>query len=1337
MESPELVAAACSRLQSRTRQMLTAGTSDRAAAADADCNVEKEEDEQRDDVWVGDLGDWVEETHASGQRQSNPVLWREQRDSGALQAILEEAADHLNAERRMDSLRTRASGQLETEAAQQRAIATRLRSEYLACRSLRSALSNVEQTATASRAALQAKTLDVGEQQMGLARELDMAKRTEMELRNALGGEREEGWRGTTAVGRSVWMRCDEAQTPPPPVGTLRDLCPKLALEVGTPETAASSDKVSALVLPGSWEHAAEEQKRLEQKCHANAEEIMELRKALALERTEGLETSQHLMVLSEKSTRSHLATQLALECAPLALSPQIASPQGCSSSLSSAASSAAPLAEADLTGRLQELEAQRRFVEDEVAYTRSQVAEQHRLATAWFEEKRRALRRRADLQRDLVARTADLQSMRQAVQQAAEAERQARKEVGTGVAPSLGLLAELRSSRAVLHTTTEEVAALRKELHAAADQQGVDLEAVRLQHEFDAKMDARTDTVAEPCGSAFKVVVENDLWERRKMPALRDVVGPDAPFADVMAVVARAASRGVVALAALYGLLVGLRLLASALALLSALAVRSAAVPQLAAPGTNAVVAAAAGAILAAALQSSARSVAAIATAASAGVLPMAVAVPMVLGVNVGASMTCALATTLHVRKGDEYRRSFACAASIAGFNALTLAVVLPIEAASGVVQSMSVALASLLDGDSVGASTTNHAAWELLGAAVTPVTSFIVQTNDVAIHSALGGSSQPLPLLLHSRTNGVHMFADTPLSDGVAGVLLLVVALTLVILVLEVFKAQLREICRGGCSHILQEILNLRRARCSYFFDWILLAVGAIATVVLHSFGAASTTLTLFAGLGLVSLERSVVLVAGLNVGAPCFMAAAFSPTDATVSVGLQLAFSHLLFNVVGVLVWFVLPVARRVPLALAKVFGEVVAFRPWLGLVFIIYVFLLLPCVILVVSFNGYGQTVAWITFLGLSVLLCLAVYALRRGQPLQEDAEDKRTKAEEIAALTSSSSPPGMSWPSGFVAWSFGWIALLALALAVPNAQWASLRYASFDRRASIGIGPWQACSEAFATRDVAWARAPPPHASCLAASARGGGGACAEVLAHACESFGGDGSGQSRSAVAALYQDAWLNCSWTCSPDAWKDSCASFERCHNGHGELCSTVAAAASFGRGQGVAVKYAPRSASSRYAWVWQAGPRCRQNACGSSTSLQAAGYAAATAASLLAFGEVLLLARLTGLCSGFRMLRAALAFLVATLLSLTIALSCFAAALRGATQCVALEPSGGEGVLLRGTLADIAGGWLFPASGAIGVAWLAVALAVTIALVRLRNEVVSARGLLQPKPS
>lgn len=84
---------------------------------------------------------------------------------------------------------------------------------------------------------------------------------------------------------------------------------------------------------------------------------------------------------------------------------------------------------------------------------------------------------------------------------------------------------------------------------------------------------------------------------------------------------------------------------------------------------------------IVATALIQSSSTVTSIIVGMVAGGMPLSIAIPMVMGANVGTSLTSTIVSLGHIRDGEEFRRAFSAATVHDSFNLLAVAIFLPLE--------------------------------------------------------------------------------------------------------------------------------------------------------------------------------------------------------------------------------------------------------------------------------------------------------------------------------------------------------------------------------------------------------------------------------------------------------------------------------------------------------------------------------------------------------------------------------------------------------------------------------------------------------------------------------
>ena len=105
---------------------------------------------------------------------------------------------------------------------------------------------------------------------------------------------------------------------------------------------------------------------------------------------------------------------------------------------------------------------------------------------------------------------------------------------------------------------------------------------------------------------------------------------------------------------------------------------------------------------ITSAALLQSSSTVTAIIVGLTAGGLSVSVAVPMVMGANVGTTITNTIVSLGHIRRRKAFQRAFAAATIHDQFNLLSVLIFLPLEITFGVLEKLGHLLANKLVGES-----------------------------------------------------------------------------------------------------------------------------------------------------------------------------------------------------------------------------------------------------------------------------------------------------------------------------------------------------------------------------------------------------------------------------------------------------------------------------------------------------------------------------------------------------------------------------------------------------------------------------------------------------------
>ncbi|CAE7293239.1 SLC34A1 [Symbiodinium sp. CCMP2592] len=182
----------------------------------------------------------------------------------------------------------------------------------------------------------------------------------------------------------------------------------------------------------------------------------------------------------------------------------------------------------------------------------------------------------------------------------------------------------------------------------------------------------------------------------------------------------------------------------------------------------------------------------------------------------------------------------------------------------------------------------------------------------------------------------------------------------------------------------------------------DYVAILVGLAITFIVQSSSVTTSTLTPLCGVGVLPVHKMFPMTLGANIGTT------FTSMLAAVAVmkpdSLQIAFVHLLFNIFGILIWFPVPFMRRIPVKAACLLGFYASYWRLVPLIYILVMFVALPGVALAISLL-YGASIAGgvvVTLLALGVVAGLIAWWWKDGCYRVVSKEQREERAAEIAA-----------------------------------------------------------------------------------------------------------------------------------------------------------------------------------------------------------------------------------------------------------------------------------------------------------------------------------------------
>ena len=300
-------------------------------------------------------------------------------------------------------------------------------------------------------------------------------------------------------------------------------------------------------------------------------------------------------------------------------------------------------------------------------------------------------------------------------------------------------------------------------------------------------------------------------------------------------------------------------------------------------------------GLLITAMMQSSSTTTTMIVAIVASGTITLDNAIFMVMGANIGTTVTSTLVSLGHVTRKKEFRKAIAAATLHDFFNIFTAIILLPLEYYFGILSGIASFISSYISMDLNTASYLWENIQELLGPSYAHLYTFIrkfdlfslllsVLILFVSLHFISGTFRQ---ILLDQEANKIENYA---------------------------FKSPFRS-----------------------------LLISAAVTGAVQSSSLVTSLIVPIVANNRLSLRNSFPFIMGANIGTTLTaLIAALSESEAALSI----AIAHLLFNIIGVLIFFPFAKLHQLPVNLARGLGKATLKNRMVGFVYVVLTFFIIP-------------------------------------------------------------------------------------------------------------------------------------------------------------------------------------------------------------------------------------------------------------------------------------------------------------------------------------------------------------------------------------------------------
>lgn len=295
--------------------------------------------------------------------------------------------------------------------------------------------------------------------------------------------------------------------------------------------------------------------------------------------------------------------------------------------------------------------------------------------------------------------------------------------------------------------------------------------------------------------------------------------------------------------------------------------------------------------------LQSSSTTTSLVVALVASGSITLQSAVPIIMGANVGTTITSTIVSLGFINKKKEFKRAVAAGTYHDFFNILTVIVLFPLEYYYGFLSSLSSQIANYF---------------------ITPTT---VQVETKAPHFWQG--FDPIVSLLQQLIPSAFALAILALSMLFGSIL--------------IFRRLISSVLKAKSPEVFSRFFFKSQLKS---FGW-----GLVTTAAIRSSTITTSVVVPIVAKKIVSLKQAAPFIMGANIGTTITAFIAVTLNSNT-SGAISIAIAHFLFNFIGVLLFFPIPVLRKLPISLANSLGRLTLKYRLAGLVYLLVTFFFIP-------------------------------------------------------------------------------------------------------------------------------------------------------------------------------------------------------------------------------------------------------------------------------------------------------------------------------------------------------------------------------------------------------
>ena len=290
-------------------------------------------------------------------------------------------------------------------------------------------------------------------------------------------------------------------------------------------------------------------------------------------------------------------------------------------------------------------------------------------------------------------------------------------------------------------------------------------------------------------------------------------------------------------------------------------------------------------------------------------GVMTVRNAVPIIMGANIGTTVTAVLVSLGHISRRDEFRRAITGATVHDFFNIICVLILFPLDLTTGVLQKLAVGMSSLF-----------------------------VNVGGVSFTSPIKLATKPAVNFIKSI-----FFNVFNLSKEAGYTLILFTSVIILFFSLYFIVKLMKTLVVKKAEVVLNNVMGKNGLLC--------IMAGLIFTAFVQSSSITTSLMVPLVASGILTVETIFPITMGANIGTTV---TAILASFATGSVpAMTIAFVHFIFNTLGVFFIYPIPLFRSIPVRLAKWLGNIAYIKRRYAVIYVLTVFFIVPFLLIIIS------------------------------------------------------------------------------------------------------------------------------------------------------------------------------------------------------------------------------------------------------------------------------------------------------------------------------------------------------------------------------------------------